>query len=112
MITITLADGTQLENLTQSGSNYVSQTKIDESVFTDANLKTVSIYDSDTGSTQELKNVEFIQQLHYENFAGNTGYYLVFRELSAQEVLNKSNADDVTALQEAVVEIYESMMGV
>lgn len=85
MLTLILADGTKLENLTQNGNNYVSPTEIDEGVFED-NLTTLTIVDEDTSEEETLSNLEFVQMVHYENFHGNTGYYFVLREKSDAEI--------------------------
>ena len=50
MYTITLADGTKLENLVLNGNNYISDNVIDDSVF-DNNLSTVKISDGTTTET-------------------------------------------------------------
>ena len=85
MYKLILEDGTTIENLTMNGSNYVSETEIDESIFED-NLSTMTVVDEDAGTEETLENVEFIQQVHYENFHGNTGYYFCFRQLSEREL--------------------------
>lgn len=76
--TIRLADGTELKGLSKNGDNFVSSTKIDESIF-EGNLATMTVSDGESEVTYE--NVELIQQVQYAD-----GWYLAFRELSAQEL--------------------------
>lgn len=76
--TITLANGKQLKGLSKNGDNFVSKKQIDESIF-DGNLATMTVSDGET--EQELHNVELTQQVEYAD-----GWYLAFRELSAQEL--------------------------
>lgn len=80
MYTLTLADGTKLENLTLSGNNFISDEKIDESVFED-NLSTLTISDGETETV--MHNVELVQQVTYP---WDSRWYLVFRELSPEEL--------------------------
>lgn len=75
---IILADGTELTGFTQNGSNYVSKTKVDESVFED-NLSTLTLTDGETETV--MHNAVLIQQVKYTD-----GWYLCFRELTQQEV--------------------------
>lgn len=50
MYTITLQDGTRLENLVLNGNNFISDTIIEDAVFAD-NLATVTISDGKTTDT-------------------------------------------------------------
>lgn len=94
---ITLADGTSLEGLTKSGTNYISQTKVDESIFTD-NCAPMTFTGSD-GTEETYENGEFIQQATYK---GVSGYYLAFRD-----VPQNSTDQQITDLQVALCEVYE-----
>lgn len=77
--TLTLADGTEIADLGLNGNNFVSDKKIDESLF-DGNLDTLTI-SQDGEVIQVMNNAELIQQVKYDD-----GFYLCFRELSAQEL--------------------------
>lgn len=50
MYTITLANGTKLENLELNGNNYIAEGVIEDSVFQD-NLSSVTITDGETTET-------------------------------------------------------------
>lgn len=80
--TIRLADGTELTGLTKNGNNYVSENKIDESIF-ENNLTEMVVSDGETETTYHY--VELIQQVKYSD-----GWYLLFRELSKQEIREKT----------------------
>ena len=97
MYTIKLADGIKLENLDKNGTNYVSKTKIDESIFKN-NLSVVTVSDGETETTYH--NIEFIQQMPWSDGT----YYLAFREIPKEEVA-------ITNLQLALTGLYEQMLG-
>lgn len=86
--TVTLADGTALENLKLSGNNFISGTKLTEETFKD-NLGTVTITDSEGGSEthQDMALVQ-IQKV-------GTKYWFVLRELSARELLDAKTRGDI-----------------
>ena len=77
--TITLADGTVIENLRMSGNNYISETEITEDMF-DGNLSEVVI--SDGESETVMHNAELIQIADY----GDLGWYFILREIPAEEL--------------------------
>lgn len=86
--TITLADGEKLTGLMVNGSNFVSESKIDESIFA-GNLSTMTV----SGGVKEtiLHDAELIQQVHYPE-ANPPGWYLCFREKTSREQLEKKIA--------------------
>ncbi len=79
IFTLTLADGTTLENLGLNGNNFVSQTKVDESIFKD-NLATLTVFDGETETVYH--NAELVQQQEWPDGT----WYLVFRERTPQEI--------------------------
>lgn len=93
-ITITLADGTVLEDLGLNGNNFISDVPIADSVFED-NLGRVEICDSATEETEILHDAELVQ-----NIACGEEYWFVFRE--------KSDAEkDIEAINGAIIELAE-----
>lgn len=80
--TITLADGTVLNNLRLNGNNFVSETEVTEDMFA-GKLKRVVI--SDGENEQVLNYAELIQIAHY----GDNGWYFILREIPA-DVLEKA----------------------
>lgn len=95
--TITLADGRKLTGLTKNGDNFVSKTKVDESIFVN-NLSTMKVSDGETEVV--MTDVQFIQQMEWAD--GN--WYLAFREISPAEKA-------MTDLELALVEVYEMILG-
>lgn len=108
MYTITLSDGTVLTDLDMNGTNYVSKTEVNTSIFTDKNLEIVTISDGET--TETYTDLVFIQQMKWMDGT----YYLAFREKTEQEKLAEkllSNSDDITDAQMALADIYEIVIG-
>lgn len=79
MFKLILADGTEIKNLTRNGDNFISDTRVDESLFA-GNLTTLTITDGED-VTIEMNNAELIQQIEYQG-----KYWLCFRELSEREL--------------------------
>lgn len=97
MYTITLADGQKIENLDKNGDNFVSKTKVDESIF-ENNLTKVTVSDGET--TETYRNVEFIQQMPWSDGT----YYLAFRVVDGTE-------KSITDIEMALVDVYEMLLG-
>lgn len=76
-LTMTLADGTQLKNLTLNGTNYVSQTKLTEADF-EGKLQTVTISDGET--EQVLNNCQLVQIAKV-----GSEYWFVLYEMTVDE---------------------------
>jgi hypothetical protein len=110
MYTITLKDGTKIENLDMNGTNYVSQTEVDKSIFTSDNLSEMTIFDSETNEETKYEDMIFVQQMKWMDGT----YYLAFREKTQEEKLAEAiinNTDSVTDLQLAIAELYETVIG-
>lgn len=105
MYKLKLQDGTEIQNLDINGNNFVSKTKISDTVF-ENNLKTVEITDVETGETTILRDCEIVHNKRYGN-----EWFLVIREIPAEKKRNLQLNDDVTSIQEALTEIYEMMLG-
>ena len=106
MYTITLTDGQKIEQLGLNGTNYVSGTKVDESIFKE-NLKTMTISDGKVETTYH--DMVFVQQMEYEG-----KFYLAFREKEPEEILEeqlKQSQQNVTDLQMALADVYELIIG-
>lgn len=108
--TITLGDGTRLENLELSGNNYISSKKLTEDDFKD--LSTVTITDSE-GKEEVHEDMEFVQVTTY----GDGKYYFILADPTPDELekreLRKQLAaanSDITSLQEALCDVYEATL--
>lgn len=62
--TITLADGRSLKGLGKNGDNFVSKTRVDETMFKD-NLSTMTVSDGET--TETFKDMIFVQQMEWSD---------------------------------------------
>ncbi|MBR4719065.1 MAG: hypothetical protein IKP31_02355 [Lachnospiraceae bacterium] len=91
--TMTLADGTQLKNLTLNGNNYISKTSLKESDF-EGKLQTVTI--SDGENTQVLHNCDLDQLSKV-----GKEYWFVINERSAEAQMlleMQANIDFIAAM--------------
>lgn len=75
---IILADGTEIQNLTMNGDNYISKVEIDKGIFED-NCSTVIIDDGESRISHE--NMELVQVTKR-----NEEYWFVLKELSEDEI--------------------------
>lgn len=110
MYTITLSDGTKLENLELNGNNFISEKVLDNAVF-EGKLGTVKISDGETEET-------YTDMVLMSNRVDGERSWFVLGEKSQQEkamerlnALIASNADSLTDVQMALAEIYEMMLG-
>ena len=55
MYTIILNDGTQLQNLTLNGNNFVASTAIEDSIFSD-NMSTVTILNAENNTSETIED--------------------------------------------------------
>ena len=110
MYKITLAGGTELENLELNGNNYIAEGVIEDSVF-EGNLATVTITDGETTET-------YTDMRLMSNRVEDGRSWFVLGEKTAQqkameriETLLTSNADSITDVQVALAEVYEMILG-
>lgn len=109
MYTITLHDGTKLENLELNGNNFIAEGVIEDSVFMD-NLATVTIHDGETAET-------YTDMALVINRVEKGRSWFVLREKSEQEKAMEriqsmlaSNENSITDIQVALAEVYEIML--
>ena len=100
MVKLQFPNGTIIENLKLNGNTFVSEEKVDESLFADTISELTVIEDNETSI---MHNVIFVNQVKYDD-----GWYLALTELSKEEVEKKELMDSITELQLAIVEMYES----
>ena len=95
MYTVTLQDGTVLDNLELNGNNYISDTLIDDAVF-ENNLDTVTINDGE--STQVYENMKLIAN---QIFDGKS--WFVLAEKSAKDIEKETLEKELTDLWDVVL---------
>lgn len=108
MYTMTLADGTTVRFSGLNGTNYIvpGQTALDTDIFTDENLVSGTVTDGD-GNTEAFANWAFIQQQRQMN----GDYYICFRQKTDAELEAEAQAEETVSMQEALVELYEMILG-
>ncbi len=87
IITMTLADGSVISDLTMNGSNYVSSSKLTEADFA-GKLRSVTVDDGETQKVMEHCELVQITKMGKE-------YWFVIRELSPSEVAMKQVRADI-----------------
>jgi len=105
MYTVKLSDGTKIKNLGLNGDNFVSRTKIEDSVFA-GKLSHVEITDSESGEVQILEDAELILNKQYGD-----EYWFVIKEKPQSEKDKKEVNDSITDLQVGLAEVYEMIVG-
>lgn len=88
--TITLADGTELNDLRLNGNNFISDQPVVEDVFED-NCTPLTISDGETEEVHE--NAELVQIVQH-----GSEYWMVFRDLSEEEIENAKMRSDIEYL--------------
>lgn len=88
--TITLEDGTQIENLRMNGNNFISQDQIDPEIF-DGNLGEVTINDGEKDEVH--KNMALVQVTQMGN-----EYWFVLRDVPQSEIEAAKLRSDVDYL--------------
>lgn len=92
---VTLSDGTKLDNLALNGNNFVSALEVTEDTFK-GKLSKVTIVDED-GKSTEHGEMELVQVAHYAD-----GYYFILVDKVATETEQLAKAiADLTAMMMA-----------
>lgn len=94
MYTITLHDGTKLENLELNGNNFIAEGVVEDSVFTD-NLATVVITDGTT--TNNYTDMALVI-----NRVENGRSWFVLREKTEQEKTEEARDREIKELRQAM----------
>ena len=88
--TITLKDGTQIENLRMNGNNFISQEQINPEIF-DGNLEKVTINDGENDEVHENMGLVQVTQMGDE-------YWFILRDIPASEIANEKLRSDLDYL--------------
>lgn len=94
MYTITLQDGTRLENLELNGNNFISDEIISDTVFAD-NLGTVTISDGET--TDTYTDMKLIANRVWDGKS-----WFVLAEKSEQEKKDEAREKELNELRQAM----------
>lgn len=88
--TITLENGTKIENLRLNGNNFISQEQIDPEIF-DGNLGKVVINYGENNEVHENMGLVQVTQMGEE-------YWFVLRDIPASEIANAKLRSDLDYL--------------
>ena len=105
MYKITLADGTELNDLVLNGNNFIAQTAVDDAVFED-NMATVTITNLEDGTAEQLEDGVLLS-----NIVRDGKSWLVLGQKSAEQKRLETIDRTFTDLQMALAEVYEMMIG-
>ena len=99
MYTVTLSDGTKIENLSMNGNNFVSKDKITEAMFTDK-LSKVIVNDGEKDTEYEKLVLVQVTKMDDE-------YWFILRERTTEE----KSEQEITDMQIALADVYEMIAG-
>lgn len=101
MYTITLTDGTKLENLKLNGNNYISEEIIDDTVF-EGNLDNVTITDGEITETYEHMRLLC-------NRVDDGRSWFVLGEKTAQQIKEEAMAREIAELRKMIDELIATI---
>ena len=110
MYSIKLANGNTLSSLELNGNNFIAATVLEDSIF-DGGLGTVEI--SDGTATKTYTDMKLIANRVY----GGKSWFILAEKTQQEKVADRlqaalsENANNITDLQIALVEVYEMMLG-
>ena len=110
MYTITLHDGTVLDELELNGNNFISEKVIDDSVFS-GNLDTVTISNGET--TETYTDMKLLSN----RVDGGKSWFVLGEKTEQEKAMERLvsalsvNSDSITDVQLALAELYEMIIG-
>ena len=105
MYKITLADGTELNDLVLNGNNFIAQTAVSDAVFK-GNMASVTITNLEDGTAEQIEDGVLLSNIVREGCS-----WLVLGQKSAEEKRLEAMDDTFTDLQMALTEVYEMLIG-
>lgn len=105
MYKITLADGTELNDLVLNGNNFIAQTAVNDAVFKD-NMASVTVTNLEDGTTEQIEDGVLLS-----NIVRDGKSWLVLGQKSAEQKRLEAIDGTFTDLQMALAEVYEMMLG-
>ena len=105
MYKITLADGTELNDLVLNGNNFIAKTAVDDAVF-DGNMASVTITNLEDGIAEQIEDGVLLS-----NIVRDGKSWLVLGQKSAEQKRLEAIDSTFTDLQMALAEVYEMMLG-
>lgn len=105
MYKITLADGTELNDLVLNGNNFIAAAAVDDAVFK-GNMASVVITNLEDGTAEQIEDGVLLSNIVREGCS-----WLVLGQKSAEQKRLEAIDSTFTDLQMALAEVYEMMIG-
>ena len=96
MYKITLADGTELNDLVLNGNNFIAQMAVDDAVFKD-NMATVTITNLEDGTTEQIEDGVLLS-----NIVRDGKSWLVLGQKSAEQKATEAKDKEIAELRRAM----------
>lgn len=100
--TVTLSDGTKIENLTLNGNNFISSVAVSESQF-DGKLRGVTITDSD-GVEEKHEDMFLVQVTH----PSDTEWWFILADKSEDQIKQEQLGKSIASLTDMVMSLSMS----
>lgn len=100
--TVTLSDGTKIENLTLNGNNFISTTAVTEDQF-DGKLKGVTITDSD-GKEEKHENMFLVQVSH----PSDSEWWFILADKTASQIKQEQFEQSIASLTDMMMALSMS----
>ncbi|MCD5528892.1 hypothetical protein LOB10_02155 [Lactobacillus delbrueckii subsp. lactis] len=94
---VTLSDGTKLDNLALNGNNFISSTAVEASQF-DGKLKSVTITDSD-GKEEKHENMVLVQVTH----PNDTEWWFILADKSKDQLKQEQLEQSIASLTDMIM---------
>lgn len=96
MYKITLADGTELNDLVLNGNNFIAQTAVDDAVFKD-NMATVNIANLEDGTAEQIEDGVLLSNIVREGCS-----WIVLGQKSAEQKAEEARDKEIAELRRAM----------
>lgn len=97
--TVTLSDGTKIENLTLNGNNFISTVAVEESQF-DGKLKSVVITDSE-GKEEKHENMFLVQVSH----PSDGEWWFILADKTADQINQEQFEQSIASLTDMMMSL-------
>ncbi|XJZ57288.1 hypothetical protein ACIA3Y_04835 [Lactobacillus delbrueckii subsp. bulgaricus] len=101
--TVTLSDGSKLENLTLNGNNFISTTAITENQFDDGKLKSVVITDSE-GKEEKHEDMFLVQVTH----PSDQEWWFILADKSEDQIKKEQLEQSIATLTDMMMSLSMS----
>ena len=96
MYKITLADGTELNDLVLNGNNFIAQTAVSDAVFK-GNMATVTITNLEDGTTEQIEDGVLLSSIVRDGRS-----WLVLGQKSAEQKAQEVRGNEIAELRRAM----------